>query len=102
MEMDNELLVINQCAYGEDYDLWYNDDIFRTAFYTYDDYYQFWKELAQAHPEGLPWNYIVQKIEQQRYYRMLEALDSLEEKNLVIKTQNEDGEDVWSINPNVL
>lgn len=100
--MNDEVFVINECEYGSDYDIWENDEIFRSAFYTYDQYYQFWRELAKAYPEGVPWNYIVQKLEQQRYYRMLDSLNSLEEKKLVIKSQNEDGEDIWTLNPEML
>jgi len=97
--MDSQIVRINKAEYGSDYDLWENDEVFRAAFRSYNDYFQFWNELADAYPEGIPWEYIVQKIEQQRYYRMIEALESLEEKKLVIKSQNEDGEDVWTLNP---
>jgi hypothetical protein len=96
--MDNQIVKINKAEYGCDYDLWQDDEIFRSAFFSYDDYFKFWNELSDAHPDGLPWEYIVQKLEQQRYYRMLETLASLEEKKLVIKSQNEDGEDVWILN----
>jgi hypothetical protein len=100
--MNNDIFVINYCKYGSDYDVWQNDETFQSAFYTYDQYYKFWRELAESYPEGVPWEYIIQKIEQQKYYRMLESLSSLEEKKLVIRTQNEDGEDVWTLNPEML
>lgn len=97
----NKIYVIENLKYGDGADIWQQNDFLMQAFETYDDYFEFWKALEKAYPEGIPEEYIIKKIEQQRLFRILDALDELERENLVIKSQNEDGEDVWAINPEV-
>lgn len=94
-------MVVNNFNYGDGFDIWLNDEYLRQAFEVYDDFFQFWKALESSYPEGIPEEYIINKIEQQRLFRILDALEELEKDNFVIKSQNEDGEDVWSINPEI-
>lgn len=97
--MNDNIVVVKNLEYGVDRDFWESNELMNQTFVSYDEYYDFWQALAQAYPEGVPEEYLWQKIEQYRYFKMLEALEELEQKNVVIRYKNEDGEDIWRINP---
>lgn len=98
-DSEQKLFIINKFEYGEDRGVFEDTEYFKNIFDTYDEFHKFWNSLADAYPEGVPEEYLNQKLHQYALFRLLDTLDELEEQGLVFKYQNEDGEDVWSINP---
>jgi hypothetical protein len=96
---EQKIFIINKFEYGEDRDTYESTEYLKNVFDSYDEFYHFWSSLAEAHPDGVPEEYINQKLKQHSLFKLIDTLEDLEGQGLVYRTQNEDGEDVWSINP---
>lgn len=94
---EQTFIIINKFEYGKDLHLFEENEYFMKLFETYDEFFNFWNTLADTYPEGVPEEYIHQKLNQYATFKLLDALDELVEDGLVVKSQNEDGEDVWRI-----